>query len=978
MTGHARLALAATLLFLMGRAAPAAQQHNWSGCHFGSPICTDENRTPAWGDSRNWLEGTEPHTGDDLVFANASRQAVAINTFMAGTRFRSITIGAPHQLFGEAITLDAGITASVTAIIQLPITLNARQTFRVLTAGANLVFQGSAINTNDNPLDIDGPGNIVMNSPLSGAESLIKEGTGTLQFVGNQPYTGLIQAEGGIVRISGTHSGAIFVDGGRLEGFGAVQGIRASEGFPTMIVAPGGASPNETAIINCVGDLRFRGPGTFEVDLKGTIAGSSYDQLNVTGVVSILSTVQRAQLSVTLVNFTPSPGDSFVIVNNDGTDPVEGGLGGPGEFLSRAEGSSFNVGGTTFFITYLGGDGNDIVLHVPTTRTWDGGGANDKWSTAENWVGDVLPAVGDDLVFPVGAAQLANLHELPAGTVFSPITFQAGGYFLLGNAIALRNGITSTATSGGIIGVNFASLRLELDQSFTNNGNRGFFIQTPIDTNGHRVTFAGSAPPQTLQAFSREISGTGGFTMAASGFCFLDGTTPKVNTYTGTTQINSGTLLVRTAQPSSPVQLTGGTLRGQGQVGPLTATGGSIKPHDGVPEALEVAGDLTLSSTAQFAPDLINNGNLSQLIVTGAVRLNSAALLFTDTHSSPSIGESFMVISNDGSDAVEGTFASLPEGSSFVVTTPSGNRTYSISYAGGDGNDVVLTLTSLPTPTPTPTPTGTPTPTPTATPSPTPSQPLLGNISTRLRVEAGDNVLIGGFIITGVQDKKVLLRAIGPSLSQFFTGTLENPRLELFHGNTLILSNDDWKDTQRSDIEATTIPPANDLESAIVATLAANNNAYTAIVRGVSDGTGVGLVEIYDLDSSVDSKLANISTRGFVQTGDNVLIAGTIVIGSGTQKVLVRAIGPSLPLAGKMENPTLELRDQNGGLLQANDNWIDSQDKQAIIDTTIPPSHDLESAIVATLAANNASYTAIVRGVNDTTGIAVVEVYALQ
>jgi hypothetical protein len=108
------------------------------------------------------------------------------------------------------------------------------------------------------------------------------------------------------------------------------------------------------------------------------------------------------------------------------------------------------------------------------------------------------------------------------------------------------------------------------------------------------------------------------------------------------------------------------------------------------------------------------------------------------------------------------------------------------------------------------------------------------------------------------------------------------------------------------------------------------------------------------------------------------LIAGTIILGQGTQKVIVRAIGPSLPIAGALANPTMELRDQNGGLVQANDNWVDSPDKQAIIDSTIPPTNDLESAIIATLPANGASFTAIVRGVNDTTGIAVVEVYALQ
>jgi hypothetical protein len=152
--------------------------------------------------------------------------------------------------------------------------------------------------------------------------------------------------------------------------------------------------------------------------------------------------------------------------------------------------------------------------------------------------------------------------------------------------------------------------------------------------------------------------------------------------------------------------------------------------------------------------------------------------------------------------------------------------------------------------------------------------------------------------------------------------------------------------------------------------------AYTAIVRGVNNGTGIGVVEAYDLDTSADSKLANIATRGFVQTGDNVLIAGMIVVGQSTQKVIIRAIGPSLSIAGRLENPTLELRDNNGALLETNDNWVDSPNKQAIIDSTIPPTNNLESAIVRTLTP--ASYTAIVRGAANTTGIAVVEVYALQ
>ena len=251
---------------------------------------------------------------------------------------------------------------------------------------------------------------------------------------------------------------------------------------------------------------------------------------------------------------------------------------------------------------------------------------------------------------------------------------------------------------------------------------------------------------------------------------------------------------------------------------------------------------------------------------------------------------------------------------------------------------------------------------------------VLANISSRLRVETGDNVLIGGFIITGTQPKKIIVRAISPSLP--LAGVLADPVLELRNSSGgLIRSNDNWRSDQEALIIATTIPPSNDLESAIVTTLPANNSAYTAIVRGVNNGTGIGVVEAYDLDRTVDSKLANISTRGFVQTGDNVMIGGLIVLGQDPLKVIVRAIGPSLSLPGALGDPTLNLHDGNGALIASNNNWRSDQEAE-IIATTIPPSNDLESAIVRNLAP--AAYTASVRGVNNTVGVAVVEAYGLN
>jgi hypothetical protein len=243
------------------------------------------------------------------------------------------------------------------------------------------------------------------------------------------------------------------------------------------------------------------------------------------------------------------------------------------------------------------------------------------------------------------------------------------------------------------------------------------------------------------------------------------------------------------------------------------------------------------------------------------------------------------------------------------------------------------------------------------------SPKALGNISTRSQVESGDNVLIAGFIVTGTQPKKVIIRGIGPSLP--FPGHLDDPTLELRNSSGVLLdSNDNWVNSpNKQAIIDSKIPPTNDLESAIVATLPANGSKYTAIAQGANGGTGIGVVEVYDLNGAADSKLANISTRGLVQPGDNnAMIAGTIIVGSTPQKVLIRAMGPSLSLPHRLGDPTLELRDANGGLIDANDNWGDSPNKQAIVDSTIPPKEPLESAIVATLLAGNSTYTAIVRG----------------
>jgi len=256
----------------------------------------------------------------------------------------------------------------------------------------------------------------------------------------------------------------------------------------------------------------------------------------------------------------------------------------------------------------------------------------------------------------------------------------------------------------------------------------------------------------------------------------------------------------------------------------------------------------------------------------------------------------------------------------------------------------------------------------------------LANISARLQVGVGEDVLIGGFILRGSPDKRVMIRAIGPSLSSSgIINPLADPILEL-HDSTgaLIATGDNWADNaNQQEIIDTGIAPLSPNESVILARLPSNDTgvAYTAVLQGAGNTTGVGLLEVYDLDRGLGPGVLNISTRGRVDVGDNVMIGGVIVAGQASQRVIVRAIGPSLPVTGNLADPALELRNGNGSLLASDDNWRTNQEAE-IIATGLQPSNDLESAIVATLPPAN--YTAIVHGVNNTTGVALVEVYALN
>jgi len=320
-------------------------------------------------------------------------------------------------------------------------------------------------------------------------------------------------------------------------------------------------------------------------------------------------------------------------------------------------------------------------------------------------------------------------------------------------------------------------------------------------------------------------------------------------------------------------------------------------------------------------------------------------------------------------------------GTGVISGTPTEDGTFNVTLSAtnavGTGTAVLRLVVSPMNPTP--------------TPSPTPG--LLRNISTRDDVLTGDNVLIGGFIITGgVTPKTVVIRALGPSLANAnppVAGTLADPMLTLTMPDGSTVTNDNWKDNTAADqtiITDSGLAPGFDVEAVIVANLppvdpnVTGSGLYTAKVSGVNNSTGVGLMEVYDLDDplTTTSQLANISTRGFVGLGDNVLIGG-FISGPGTDdgKVLMRALGPSLTDAdvpGALPDPTMELFNGNGDSIAFNDNWQDTAADE-ILATGLAPSFDAESAILTSQVAGN--YTFIVRGAANLTGIGLVEAYHL-
>jgi hypothetical protein len=549
----------------------------------------------------------------------------------------------------------------------------------------------------------------------------------------------------------------------------------------------------------------------------------------------------------------------------------------------------------------------------------------------------------------LGSAGLAGAKSITnQGRIHfvAPITIPANA--AVDPAAALRILQANSATSSGLIGGEVSALITNDGGSIISNDGASLITNdggSIISTNGGGIVAQGGGNivaqggGNIVAQGGGNIVAQGGGNIVAAGAGNLSrsqnvkaDSAPSGYTQTGgETNLSACTIV-------GPVTLDGGILSGTGFIeGDLTNNGGYIAPGPSA-GAVAVIGNFTQGSngTTIIEAGAGSGGQFDSLQVGGTANLGGKLDLKLINGYQPNPADTLNPISYT---STAGSFSSV-----------SSNGQVTVSATG-------VSATIDP-----------------AKPNPSTGQPL--NIATRMSVQAGDNVLIAGFIVTGPSGstKKVLIRGLGPSLAQFgVPNTLSDPLLEL-HKSDGTVTNDDWQQGDTSQIP-NGFAPSDPREAVIVATLAPGN--YSAVVKGAHGETGVGIAELYDLDSTSPAKLGNISTRGFINTGDDVMIGGFIVGGTEPAKILVRAIGPTLTdfgVQGALADPTLELHDSNGAMI-SNDDWRETQEA-AIIATTIPPNKDREPAILATLVPGN--YTAVVRGKNNTTGVGLVEAYNLQ
>ena len=626
--GNARACALATLAIILWPCAallPLAAQaatYTWTGAASGQ-----------WSNPGNWSPAGVPAAGDSLAFsAFAAANQTNTNDLPVGTSFAALALSrSNYTLHGNGIVLTGGLSNSgFNNVVNLPIDVQANAVEIVSTNGP-LTLGGS----------LSGSGPISTGAYNGGSITLSAAGSysGTLYAYDRLHLSGASLPGASVVSSSGL----------ALSGNGTIGNLTSnfSSVSPGLVAVQ--AYENGTGILN-TGNLLLTS-GVVSMQINGAAPGSGYDRISATGTVALGTS--STSLGIYLGNtFVPMLGQQFVLIENDGADPVSG------TFHGKPEGSIITLNGAQFVLSYAGGDGNDVTLTcVLSPKSWTGA-AGVLWSDAGNWIGGV-PLAGDVIQFPPGAVNLANTNDLAAGTAFSSVVILGSGYVLNGNGIVLTG---------------------SLSNSGANNT-----VSLPIDVQANAVSISNSLG----LSLDGSLSGSGPIALTT-----LHGTSLRwAGSYSGTLTFYSllgGVSLEGILLPAARV-ISSSALEGSGTVGALSLPGtGDLRPGRWDTGVLNT-GDLTLGYGRVYV-ELVGAApgtGYGQISVTGTVNLGTSTelILSMGPNFEPTLGQQFVLIRNDGVDAVIGTFELLPEGSVIKVN----GHEYSLSYAGGDGNDVTLT-----------------------------------------------------------------------------------------------------------------------------------------------------------------------------------------------------------------------------------------------------------------------------------------------
>ncbi len=691
--------LALSLLFgasMPGRAA----ERVWDGGARGN----------GWNDVGNWVGLGVPAAGDSLRFPAGALKPSNNNDFPAGTSFNVLTYaGAGYTASGNEIGLTGGIVVSHGAgntVLNLPINVEANQTFTVSLAGANLFLNGAVdLGRSRSALTFDGAGQTIVVGNISGSGFLIgggairKNGVGTLYVLQNLTLDGPTTVNGGTLLMDGRMSNSVVTvnAGATLRGTGKVGGLTVNSGGT---VSPGQTSPD---ILDSLGDVALNAGSTFNVRLNGTNVGLNYDQLKVKGAVTLGGT-----LNVT-AGFVAAVGDTFTIIENDGTDDTVG------TFAGLPEGAILMINGRPFEISYGGrgglgggfGRANDVTLEaVPALSAWDGGGGQNKfWTEPSNWVGDAVPMPGDDVLFSsFGSGTLISSNDFPAGRLFGSVIFAEGKHLMAGNLaeftgdiqiaesnhveifapMTLAGGFRLTQAGSLLLG---GPLTLSANQTFWAVHTNAFLsITGQVDLAGHDlilraepvIRFGDLYPAVRV---SGDIVGAGTVTKHGAGrlanygatfgvpFELQEGVVSSGN-YAGSVLVNTGAVLRSFSGTAQNLEVRAGRFNPFG----FASVAANARFLDG--SVFE-----TSIEFRRTGPDDEGFPESNQVSVHGLVELSNCTLdLRVDSMPERIVpGRRFNLINIDFGETVMGTFNGLPEGARFAL----GSYVFTISYAGG-------------------------------------------------------------------------------------------------------------------------------------------------------------------------------------------------------------------------------------------------------------------------------------------------------